>query len=79
MTENYTILKINPGIKILRVYGYSHFKWHYKYWGNGELEILNIPDGTQIHIKGYYKECWCWASKKYLALRKDRKLYNLDI
>lgn len=78
MQENYKILKINPAIKIIHIYWwYSKYKWNYVYYWKGDLEILNIPDNTQLRIKGYFRECGCGAYKKYVALWKDWKLYNL--
>lgn len=76
--EHYKKLRIPKHIKRIKILSYSQYKWHYYYHGLGKLEIKNIPDNAELHIKWYYKECMCWAYIKYFALRKDWNLYNLD-
>jgi hypothetical protein len=75
---NYKKLVINPAIKRICIHWYNRFKWDYVFYWNSDLRILNIPNDTQLRIKGYFKECWCWASKTYYALWKDWILYNID-
>jgi hypothetical protein len=78
MSEGYKPLIINRAIRKLKIYSFSEYYWHYRYHWKGKLEILKIPDNTELTIRAYTKDCMCGWMIKYYALRKDGILYNID-
>ena len=69
-------LKIPAHLKRVKILWYSKGQ-NYRYYGNGKLEIIDIPDWEELWIRWYKKECECGSSVKRLAVWKDWKLYEL--